>query len=139
MLAVNNIVKVVCELEVILAVVVDELDRRTRMGVVLTREHIGNVISPFYALLTQSVHMLLDKLDDRVDLILWVFEEAEQKLKRTVAGASAHSVYGCVKIACAVSHGVDGIGKSELLIVVRVDARELAVLFGDLAVHLISA
>ena len=79
--------------------------------------------------------MLLDKLDDRVDLVLWVFEETEQKLERTVACASAHTVYGSVKVACAVSHGVDGISKSKLLVVMGMDARELAVLLCDLAVH----
>ena len=101
------------------------------MCVVLTCEKVRNIVTPLNALSLKLVGVLLNDFENRSNLILRVLEETEKKFKRTVACASAHAVNGCVKIADALSHSLNCVGKSKLLVVVSVNTDRLAVLVGN--------
>ena len=94
-------------------------------------QHIREIIAPDHAFLFQPGHVLFDKLNDRIKVVFRIFQETEQKLHHTVSAAAAHAVIGSVQEVYAVSGNFDGVGESELLVIVRVDADLFSVLSAD--------
>ena len=94
-------------------------------------KHVREIISPDNAFLFQFRHVLFDELDNRVNVVFRIFQESEQKLHHTVAAASSHAVVGSVQEVYAVAYDFDGVGESELLVVVRVDSHFFSVLSAD--------
>ena len=99
------------------------------MHVQPAREQVCHVVPPHDALLFQREHMLLYEPQDGREAELGVFEEAEQKFGRAVARTAPHAVDGHVEIGGAPARRLDGVAEGELLVVVRVHAHRLFVLF----------
>ena len=70
--------------------------------------------------------VFLQEFENRAKVELRVFQEAQQQFHRAVAGTAAQAEHGGVDAVGALDDGLDGVGKRQLHVVVRVDADLLA-------------
>ena len=96
------------------------------MAVHHAREQVRDVIAPLGAVRLQLQHVLLDEFDDRQRTVLRILEEVQQLFREAVARAAAHAVDGHVKVVHAVPAALDRVREGELLVVVAMEARLLA-------------
>lgn len=75
--------------------------------------------------------MFFNKLDDRVDIVFRIFQEAQQQFHHTVSAASSHAVVGSIQKVYAVTYSFNGVGEGELLVIVSMYADLFTVLLAD--------
>lgn len=76
--------KVAVHICIIMSLILDEIDGFPWMLIQHSGQHVWHIIAPYcISLCLERNHVLLYKLQDVVQVVLWISEESKKKLKRT--------------------------------------------------------
>ncbi|CDN41816.1 hypothetical protein BN871_AM_00280 [Paenibacillus sp. P22] len=133
--------KLIVEIDdVVLVVGAAQRHRGTRMLVEQAGDHVRHDVAPFF-LLAKRNHVLLDHFEHGAHFVLRIRKMRYEQLRVAVAGSAAHAVYGGVEEFHAFVDSEQRIGKSKLLIVVRMHAqllvRQMLLEFVDQVSHVV--